>query len=422
MAVSTLGADLINAADNLSGGLLDELGVARPGNEFNIASGSAPNSATRNYGEANQNGTIGPDMWYTEGQRWHKIYGYRFSIAYLPNDVASPDIDSALSGIILLSAAEAVAGNAAARAAAGPNGVSTAAATAAGLGVGALASAGLSLARTAAASIGLQDELDEAIASSISANETPVRWRHFTLPIPPSQMVTKPIIASKVTPTLGGVVEETSQVKMWLLSMGGTTGTSPSRFLEDRIKREKIATRFRDVIETTGLFNSASAQFQQFVGERGSTFSTRIEKPPKGAVNTDNVPPVFFNTSGIDGSSNGFTESQELQKFFFMYNALKSRYPKNYALIFSNLKTDQSWRCVVRDFQLQQNAENPMLYKYNINLECWNVRSAKRLLSGAGIDNVDRFGPGGDLAGTNTLTSLSDNTVINALSSIGDFL
>ena len=52
-----------------------------------------------------------------------------------------------------------------------------------------------------------------------------------------------------------------------------------------------------------------------------------------------------------------------------------------------------------------QSAENPTLVKYSMNLQGWDVKRARGLFDD--LDSAlpfDRFGPGGDLSGINSLT------------------
>ena len=349
MATNFDGVDL--KKENLTNNLMDDLGLAKPG-EANIdkKSGTAANSASGLYLSNISGKNIGPEMWKTDGQDWYKIYGYRFSIAYVDIE-GGASIDESLGG-----------------------------------------------------------------KSKTDQNAGDLKFMHFTLPIPPQQLITKPILPSKVTPTLGGVVEETSQVKFWLINMAGTTGTSISRLAEDVNKREKMASKFREAIETTGLLAGAFADANALLGKVSNTVGSVVDGLQSGnlqglaggvtgALNSALTPGLPYNKSAVDGNSNGFVEAQELQKFFYMYNALKSRYPNKFSLLFTNFKTGQSWRCIINDFQLQQAADNPHLFKYNISVQGWDVKNYQNVFFDQKKSVVDRFGEGGDLEPVNTLTA-----------------
>jgi len=244
-------------------------------------------------------------------------------------------------------------------------------------------------------------------------------WFHYMLPIPPQSYVCKPIMPSQVTPSLGGVIEEVSAVKFWLISMEGTTGIAGGRDSDDE-QREKLQTKFRDTVATTGLLSGAFAQVTGNVNKVASMVDRGIDiiKDPslqnaayqlKGAVNDAFTPPIPYASSAVHGKHNGFVEAYALKKFFYVYHMLKSYAAKDFSLYFTNIKTDQSWKIIVKDFHLQQNAQNPFLIRYNINLQAWDVGRAKRI---EGInDNTkdfDRFGAYGDLGEVNSVNLNSD--------------
>jgi hypothetical protein len=117
------------------------------------------------------------------------------------------------------------------------------------------------------------------------------------------------------------------------------------------------------------------------------------------------LPPITYASSAVPRKSNGFREINELHRFLLVYSKLKEANPTTYFLKFRNYKTGQEWYCSVQDFSIQQNAQNPMLYKYNIQLKCWNlsnIDSSARLKLAA-----DRFGQDGDLQSVN-IVSLSE--------------
>lgn len=254
-----------------------------------------------------------------------------------------------------------------------------------------------------------------------------MRKFHFALPIPPQVLAIKPVSASAATATMGGVVEEVSPIKFWTINMTGTTGLAVTRGDNDQELRENPAQKFRTVLSTSGIFDGVLGEVQQFANKVGSLVDQGIDiyesiqegdygsafKASAGFLNTTLTPNLPYGSSSIDGDSNGFTEAQALQKFFYFYDALKAQSPKKYMLRFTNYKTNQSWRCQVRDFSLQQSAANPFLFRYSINLQCWDLISADSLEKGSSL--FDRFGAGGDLAGVNTALSSNASNLINGL-------
>lgn len=363
-AIDTTKEKFSNATENLTG--RNKVGESR--------SGSAPNSAADSYVDFISSEGIGPKLWYTEGADWYKVFGYRFSIAYVNSD--DTDIETALSQY---------------------------------------KEAESSRSKGSGGPFSPENLLSKSASSGKISEDKTVEFLHFTLPIPPQSLVVKPVIPSRVTATLGGIVEESSQVKFWITNMSGTTGTSISRLEKDVISRNTMATKFRDALETTGLLAGAIPKVNDIVNKIGNIADGLLENgfSPSGLTGVLNdalTPSLPYSKSAVDNKSNGFVEAQELQKFFYIYSALKARYPKKFALMFTNFKTDQSFRCVVKDFQLLQSADSPFLFKYNISLQCWGVRTSRGLFAGTdGVMPTDRFGPGGDLSPVNTITS--DQTI-----------
>jgi len=233
---------------------------------------------------------------------------------------------------------------------------------------------------------------------------------YFTLPIPPQSMSIEPILPGSVTPTIGGVVEEVSAVSLWRISLSGTMGIAPSRDDLDRFKRQKTATEFRTRIATTGLLAGLSASVQATLSKataiagsvenaitQGDAFS--VPGSVTGALNNALLPPIPFSFSAVNGDSNGFTETQELQKFFYLYSYLKAKYPNRYNMFFANYKTNQKWQVQVKKYPIRQSAANPNLYRYDIQMIGWNCAAT----DAADSKSVDRFGPKGDLASVNTV-------------------
>jgi hypothetical protein len=258
--------------------------------------------------------------------------------------------------------------------------------------------------------------------------------KFYTLPIPPQNIVIKPIIASQATPTFGGVVEETSQNVLWLISMQGTTGIAPSRDANGQaVDRKEVAKNFRETISTTGLLSGISGQLQattsriggaldSFITSRNALKDGNIAGAIGNAVNIPNTlakPPLPYSGSGVSEQSNGFTEIQELVKFFDDYNKLKHENPRQYRLIFRMFKTNQQWDCIIEDFSIQKSAQSPHLWRYNIVMTCWALQVIGANV--AGSEEFDRFGSDGDLASVNTVGLASSKTLSNIASRGGFF-
>lgn len=246
---------------------------------------------------------------------------------------------------------------------------------------------------------------------------------NYMLPIPPSSYICKPIIPAQVTPSLGGIIEEVSDIKFFLISMEGTTGMAGGRSSDDKY-REQLQKNFRDTITTTGLLSGTFAQatgvLNKVAGAADRVLDTvnnfSLENAAhniKGAINDALTPPHPYGSSAIHNRHNGFTEAYTMKKFFYVYHILKNYSPKNYNLYFTNIKTDQSWRIIVKDFNMQQNAQNPFLIRYSMSLQAWDVNKANRTeKANEKRKAFDRFGIEGDLKEVNSVNVASVSSKI----------
>lgn len=235
----------------------------------------------------------------------------------------------------------------------------------------------------------------------------------FTLPIPPDSIQTKMVVASEATPTIGGMVEETSMTKLWMISLSGTTGLAVSRSGSgDRWKDTKTAAdKFRSALETTGLLSGAAAKVNAIAGKVGNVVNafSNITNPASavaavsGGIQAALQPNLPYLNSSVDRNSNGFSEIHRLQKFLYMYTVLHEKDPSGTSLYFRNIKDRMLFRCVVKDFNIQKSVNEPFLYRYRISLKCWNPSGDPD--GGGNGAEINRFGPNGDLKSTNTLTA-----------------
>ena len=275
-------------------------------------------------------------------------------------------------------------------------------------------------------------------ADLISANKgTPISdTAYYTLPIPPQAMTTKMITASQITPTIGGMVEETGSNVFWMINLVGTTGTGIGRSTDERVAAQgsdKMADLFRTRQRTTGatagLFSGISKTLAKlssvaslvgglFPGITPGAGSGIEEEAPtlsgiSEAVQGALLPSITYASSAVPRKSNGFREINELHRFLLVYSKLKEANPTTYFLKFRNYKTGQEWYCSVQDFVIQQNAQNPMLYKYNIQLKCWNLSNIN---ASTRLDLAsNRFGQGGDLQSVNIVSLKEANAGFKSL-------
>jgi len=253
------------------------------------------------------------------------------------------------------------------------------------------------------------------------SDNTNVKQYVYSLPIPPEAISTTMVPASSVTPTLDGYVEETTQTKIWIVSLSGTTGISPNRAdSKGETDTTAPATKFRETKQNLGLISGAlgrvetMASYAQSIA-KDATSGDLVEMTNKLFTTTP-----IFTESAVSKDSNGYTEIHLLHKFLIMYAKEKSIQPNNWQLLFRNYKDGQEFRVVVQDFKVNKTKSSPFLYNYSISFKCWNLQP----INNHGRE-IDRFAKDGDLYGlktftiTGTLTKLANLTAKIANNPIG---
>lgn len=264
--------------------------------------------------------------------------------------------------------------------------------------------------------------IDKKASSGVTRNYI------YSLPIPPDALNYRMISASNVSATMGGVVEETSETVFWNISLTGTTAIAVSR--EDTDKSPNGAEGFRQTYDAGGILgrlvssvlgglsslagradsivNAGKSLFGNSTGpEKASAFSNGVA----GAL--ENQP--SFTRSGVNGDakrSNGYTEIHKLHMFLNLYAKLKDTSPDRFELKFVSQKDNMAWQVIVKDFSFQKSANQPMLYRYSIQLQGFNMVNASSFVQRTAID---RFGKDGDLATANSLTATGAITKASGL-------
>jgi hypothetical protein len=241
----------------------------------------------------------------------------------------------------------------------------------------------------------------------------------YSLPIPPESIVVRPVYASEAIPTMGGVVEETSPVVFWNITISGTMPHSVQRTGMDA-----PAKQFRQNVSSTGPLSSIvgnilkpienlANRFDNVTGAFSNGFSVKAASDASQALLQ---PPLPYSKSAVvdnegNASNNGFSEIHYMQKFFLLYQKLSTRFgtkfkegslaDSKYALAFDNVKDGQTFRVIIKDSVFSKTAASPYTYKYQITMQGWGLESAKA------ENAINRFGAGGDLATVNTTTITS---------------
>jgi len=280
---------------------------------------------------------------------------------------------------------------------------------------------------------------------------------YYSLPIPPESLSYQMIPASQLTPTLGGVVEETSANVFWQIALSGTTGISIGRqyynvndsfaLYKDGLNKPAIKEEnFRAVLKGgifANNFNNIKNLYDAGVDvfdsdtrtdaafgllEELATTSQRFKRSGVivDTIDTD-LPGAFLRKAsrmlGIDprtvgavDATNGYVEIHLFHNFLNVYSKIKEENPDTTKLYFESQKDNMQWQVAIKNFAFQKNANQPYLYKYNIVLQGFNLLPAgtdeqrKKLVT-------SRFGDEGDLASINSITITGAITKANQLAS-----
>lgn len=261
----------------------------------------------------------------------------------------------------------------------------------------------------------------------------------YSLPIPPQSLSVSPVIPSQATATLGGVVEESSPVVFWNVSMQGTFGQAISK--QDPTRPAGRSDEFRRVFTSGGLLGSALSNLANTAGNvlkaatlnvnplelLGSTqlpysqsFVNADTPASKGSIGDaiQSIKNIAGGDSGTRDASqlvttggNGFTEVHAFQNFLLAYQKLAGQRPSEFSLYFQSIKDNCQWRCIIASPpSFSKNAQRPFMYDYSISLKCWGLTEVD-----AKEPPIDRFGPGGDLSDVTSATATGAFTKMSNL-------
>lgn len=239
----------------------------------------------------------------------------------------------------------------------------------------------------------------------------------YTLPIPPDGLSVQPMIASEVMASLGGIVEETSPTAFWMITLSGTTGMAIGRTDTDT-----TANIFRDALGTTGLLSglgSALNKLASTVTNIGNSFDALSADPSPGGVAdlaaAALLPKLPYSKSAVD-VRNGYLEIHLLHRFLNAYGDMKALKPDAAKLVFCNYKDGQQWQVIVKSFKITKSVNEPMLYRYSIVLQGWDMKDPSEAQGAP----VDRFKTDLKSVNTTTLTGLvssANHLVANTIGS-----
>lgn len=183
----------------------------------------------------------------------------------------------------------------------------------------------------------------------------------YNLPINPQNLTVVSPFASQTTILSDGILVESNGSPLKQISIQGTTGIMP----------------YRDT-EQTSFDTSVLSAFAPSVGRVANNVKSAAQ-----ALNPSSIAEIIAKKQAIFDNS-GYTLFQKLDQFISYY-AFLSKKPenKNLRLVFDMVKDNKTFICTPKSFALNRAANEPLEYKYSIQLEAW-----KRIKLDAGLTNV----------------------------------
>lgn len=197
------------------------------------------------------------------------------------------------------------------------------------------------------------------------------RSYEFYLPINPTNLVIATQFANTVIPTLYGTVEERSEIKLYSISISGTTGTAP-RNVRMIVGNDKEANeRTGRAVNSTSVLTTLSNSVAELVpgAEAGLNRFNRGLNAVGGAISSVAGPSA---PSGFNNANSGYAAFHNFYKFLHTYQKLVgSNSTANKHLIklyFRNYKDGNQYVVSPQRFTLTRSADTPFLYNYSIEM------------------------------------------------------
>jgi len=204
---------------------------------------------------------------------------------------------------------------------------------------------------------------------------------YFNLPISPHNISITTHFATNLIATMYGTVEEHSEQRYFDISISGTTGMTPTYHKAGKAKGSgteapessdmpknegRLKFKVKDAFKAGG-FAQRTLDILQQAADRASDI-----------LGTDKVKP------GVAVDQTGYVAFHNFYKFLLQYKKetsnSKTAGPRssssNNPLVFVNYKDHNKYDVSISTFQLTRDAENPMLYNYNIVMRGYNLTSA----------------------------------------------
>lgn len=223
----------------------------------------------------------------------------------------------------------------------------------------------------------------------------------FNLPISPSNISITTHFATNIVTTMYGTVEEHSEQRYFDISIAGTTGMSPTH--TTYIKLSDISYAKIEPLDAKGnaILNQASNRTKQRASYSAASIISTAADTSGFLRRTANIAETIATQAkdlfgapkpiGIstENANTGYMAFHNFYRYLLKYKKYTaSRSPEQskslHPLTFVNWKDGNQYDVVISNFQLMREANNPMLYNYNISMRAYNLRQA-----GSGLGVVD---------------------------------
>jgi hypothetical protein len=194
----------------------------------------------------------------------------------------------------------------------------------------------------------------------------------FYLPISPSNLNITTHFATNTITTMYGTVEEHSEQRYYDIVISGTTGMSPRYFevIEDqKLVNPPVVGRAGFPIKVGGDFGGFGKRTQDLIGnalnQAGDLLTLGGDDP----------------ISGVHAHRTGYVAFHNFYRWLLVYKKntsgeTASGTRRHHPLKFINFKDSNQYDVSINTFTLVRDANNPMLYNYNIILRAYNLQDA----------------------------------------------
>jgi len=267
----------------------------------------------------------------------------------------------------------------------------------------------------------------------------------FYLPISPSNLTITTHFATNVIATMFGTVEEHSEQRYFDIVIQGTTGFAPKHYKPEFQKGPGQKTK-----NESSIFEDVQSIFSQkeddsvgdITGRRSFSVKTnlttggffkRTQALARAIVrNISSFLPSDDYPSAIPFNKTGYKAFHNFYRFLLAYKAnilkddgnLRRKGRENHPLRFVNYKDNNQYNVAIQTFMLSRNADDPMLYNYNIVMRGYKLDSADKSdrgvlddtrLADLGLDGVESSSKFSKFANTARLVR---NTALLAVAAV----